>query len=537
MRQCTRKKGAHKGRPYSPITHFQSTLTSHMSTTLQEPSPVQHALDELQQLIDEGLPALTREYAPPGLLDTWHAMHAEVQRLREAFTTPALAGKTVVALGGGFSAGKSSLVNALLGARLMPTDVVPTTAVPAYAMRGAAARIQALAPDGTLREVSAAQLKNFTHSASDAAAVPNLRALYAQQPDFIWSNLALLDTPGYSSPGGADAHMARTWLGSAHAIIWCVPADAGTIPASDLEFLATLDKKIPLAIAITKTDKKPAEDIDSIAALVEKTLREHSFAPQHIWRISARQPQALQELKAWLEKHDSKTPRSLSSTTLALVLHIQAQMYEYMEKTTSLDECNLPRAVLAPGRSTSAGGGIRVFFNEKTGKFEDSPPPSSPSPSPAKPAPETADIMRRLKNQTDLFTLLFPPIFERLAQAVDAEQGSDSSDTQAAKAFMDANPKERATILKFMQFAGKENHVLKTTQENMLFIRRLEEVQKSYAAVCKNHRSRQPVWGINRFIFGTKIQLDATELQRSMQEAAKEEGISAVANAWACVAI
>ncbi len=500
-----------------------------MTTTPQEAatSPVQHALDELQQLIDEGLPALTREYAPPGLLDTWHAMHAEMQRLREAFTTPALAGKTVVALGGSFSAGKSSLVNALLGARLMPTDITPTTALPAYAMRtAAAARIQALAPDGALRDISAAQLKTLTHSGSDAAAVPNLRALYVQQPDFPWANLALLDTPGYSSPGGADAHMARTWLGSAHAIIWCVPADAGTIPASDLEFLATLDKKIPLAIAITKTDKKPAEDIDSIAALVEKTLREHSFAAQHIWRISARRPQALQELKAWLEKHDSKTPRSLSSTTLALVLHIQAQMYEYMKKTTSLDEHDLPRAVLAPGRSTSAGGGVRVFFNEKTGKFEETPP----QPRPAKPVSEgfmrseTADLMCHLKNQTDLFTLLFPPIFERLAQAVDAEQGSDSSDAQAAKAFMDANPKERATILKFMQFSGKENHVLKTTQENMLFIRRLEEVQKSYAAVCKNHRSSHSFWGGYPFAFGTNIQLDAAELQRRIQEqAAKGE--------------
>ena len=137
--------------------------------------------------------------------------------------------------------------------------------------------------------------------------------------------------------------------------------------------------------------------------------------------------------------------------------------------------------------------------------------------------------MRHLKNQTDLFTLMFPPIFERLAQAVDAEQGGDTSDAQAAKAFMDANPAERATILKFMQFAGKENNVLKTTQENMLFIRRLEEVQKEYAKICEKHVSLQ-------YAFGKRIQLDAAELRRSMQSEAKKDSSLSAATKAAAVA-
>lgn len=272
---------------------------------------LQQALDELQQLIDEGLPALTHQSAPPGLLDTWNALHAEVQRLRETFAGSALAGKTVVALGGSFSAGKSSLVNALLDTRLMPTDVNPTTAVPAYAMHGEASRIQALDTDGTLHDIPEAQLKNFTHEGGGAQGI---RTFYAHHPDFPWQNLALLDTPGYTSPGSADAEMARTWLNTAHAILWCIPADAGTISASDLQFLATLDKNIPFAIALTKADKKPAEDLDSIAAQIQENVEKHGLATQNIFLINAREKDTLTELTAWLANLDNQT----NDLTLAL---------------------------------------------------------------------------------------------------------------------------------------------------------------------------------------------------------------------------
>ena len=279
--------------------------TQDIDTPKTDDAPsVQQALNELQQLIDEGLPALTREYAPPALLDTWHAMHAEVQRLREMFSSPdLLSGKTVVALGGSFSAGKSSLVNALLGTRLMPTDVTPTTAVPAYAMHGQASRIQALDAAGAPHDLSEAQLKNFTHESGGAQGI---RTFYAQRPDFPWHNLALLDTPGYSG-NSTDASTARSALNSAQAILWCVPADAGAITATDLKLLASLDKSIPLAIAITKTDKKPAKDIYTIAEQISKSMEKHGLATPSLFFINARKKDTLTELTAWLTNLDDQT--------------------------------------------------------------------------------------------------------------------------------------------------------------------------------------------------------------------------------------
>ncbi|MGB9631603.1 MAG: dynamin family protein, partial [Candidatus Methanodesulfokora sp.] len=40
--------------------------------------------------------------------------------------------RTVIALLGKFSSGKSSIVNSLLMEKLLPVDVTPTTAIPTY---------------------------------------------------------------------------------------------------------------------------------------------------------------------------------------------------------------------------------------------------------------------------------------------------------------------------------------------------------------------------------------------------------------------
>ncbi|GAA7660991.1 hypothetical protein HpMMM63_05350 [Helicobacter pylori] len=50
---------------------------------------------------------------------------------------PSLFHKNMVAVGGGFSAGKSTFLNNLLGLKLkLPEDTLPTTAIPTYCFKG-----------------------------------------------------------------------------------------------------------------------------------------------------------------------------------------------------------------------------------------------------------------------------------------------------------------------------------------------------------------------------------------------------------------
>ena len=275
-------------------------------------NPAQRELSALQNLIEQQLPALARHYCPPGFADTWLGLKAELQRLREFCACPALAHKTLIAFGGGFSAGKSSLINALIGEkRLLPAQVDPTTSLPTYLMHGPAHAIHALNQYRRLIELSPEEFASLTHDEQarfGSSAARLLEATYLTHPSFAWQNLAFIDTPGYSKPDDAnasrsDAQLARAWLNSAHAIVWAVSAEAGCISEDDLAFLATLNPDIPRIVVVTKADKKTEKDVADIAELIKKTMAERNLPARAVWAVSSRYRNKFNigDLLKWLE--------------------------------------------------------------------------------------------------------------------------------------------------------------------------------------------------------------------------------------------
>ena len=284
-------------------------------------NPAQRELSALQNLIEQQLPALARHYCPPGFADTWLGLKAELQRLREFCACPALAHKTLIAFGGGFSAGKSSLINALIGEkRLLPAQVDPTTSLPTYLMHGPAHAIHALNQYRRLIELSPEEFASLTHDEQarfGSSAARLLEATYLTHPSFAWQNLAFIDTPGYSKPDDAnasrsDAQLARAWLNSAHAIVWAVSAEAGCISEDDLAFLATLNPDIPRVVVVTKADKKTEKDVADIAELIKKTMAGRNLSAREIFAVSARKKDesGMGELEQWLEEQEAAPPQA-----------------------------------------------------------------------------------------------------------------------------------------------------------------------------------------------------------------------------------
>lgn len=284
-------------------------------------NPAQRELSALQNLIEQQLPALARHYCPPGFADTWLGLKAELQRLREFCACPALAHKTLIAFGGGFSAGKSSLINALIGEkRLLPAQVDPTTSLPTYLMHGPAHAIHALNQYRRLIELSPEEFASLTHDEQarfGSSAARLLEATYLTHPSFAWQNLAFIDTPGYSKPDDAnasrsDAQLARAWLNSAHAIVWAVSAEAGCISEDDLAFLATLNPDIPRVVVVTKADKKTKKDVADIAELIRETMDIRNLPAREIFSVSARKKDesGMGELEQWLKEQEAAPPQA-----------------------------------------------------------------------------------------------------------------------------------------------------------------------------------------------------------------------------------
>ncbi|PKQ74237.1 hypothetical protein AOX56_04995 [Aeromonas sobria] len=250
---------------------------------------LEQQLQALEQIIEQELPALARKGSPDNITDLLQALRLEMARFREFCEYPALPSKVVVGLGGSFSAGKSSLINALIGDRkCLVTEVDPTTSLPTYLVQGKGEQTEVHAINLFNRVVSLSheQFRTLTHeekSRYGSQISSLLKSVVVAHPALPWDNLALLDTPGYSKADQAgsertDANLARAQLNSAQFIVWLVPADKGTITEEDIVFLAGLDRTIPKIIVLSRADKHPAEEIEKIVALVRDTLAKRGLS-------------------------------------------------------------------------------------------------------------------------------------------------------------------------------------------------------------------------------------------------------------------
>ncbi|CAJ1854849.1 GTPase Era [Aeromonas hydrophila] len=260
---------------------------------------LEEQLQALEQIIERDLPALARKGSPDNITDLLQALRLEMTRFREFCEYPALPSKVVVGLGGSFSAGKSSLINALIGDRkCLVTEVDPTTSLPTYLVQAKSEQTEVHAINLFNRVVSLSheQFRTLTHeekSRYGSQVSSLLKSVVVAHPALPWGNLALLDTPGYSKADQVgsertDANLARAQLNSAQFIVWLVPADKGTITEEDIAFLGTLDRAIPKLVVISRADKHPAEEIEKIVTLVHDTLAKRGLSVLDVIPFSTR---------------------------------------------------------------------------------------------------------------------------------------------------------------------------------------------------------------------------------------------------------
>ncbi|WP_217511142.1 dynamin family protein [Vibrio metschnikovii] len=248
---------------------------------------LQQELQKLESLINHDLITLSRQGCPDNITDILRSFDHELTRFRQFCEFPQLATKSIIGIGGGFSTGKSSFINKLIGKKCLAVEVDPTTSLPAYVMKSEQEQVKAINLYNCAIDLTAEQLSTLTHEEKEIYGSQvglALKAAFLLLTDFQWENLAILDTPGYSKPEDSewntrtDEKLARDQLNTADYILWAVQADSGTISEQDIKFLNTIDKNIPKLVILTRADKKPKEDIDQIVSLIKSTLKNRGIA-------------------------------------------------------------------------------------------------------------------------------------------------------------------------------------------------------------------------------------------------------------------
>ncbi|WQX41613.1 dynamin-like GTPase family protein [Helicobacter pylori] len=230
----------------------------------------------------------------------------EIQKeLQLVASYPSLFQKTIVAVGGGFSAGKSTFLNNLLGLKLkLHEDLDPTTAIPTYCLKGKKEVLMGFSQNGGMVELPHLA---FDHQFLESLGF-NLKEIMPfmllSAPSVPFEFLCFIDTPGFNPANqgytGGDKEASKESLKHAKHILWLVSCECGDLHKDDLEFLQELyEEGKQVFIILSRADRRTKSQLEEVAKQIKETLENNGIEFKGIGAYSATR---YQEIKEFSEK-------------------------------------------------------------------------------------------------------------------------------------------------------------------------------------------------------------------------------------------
>jgi small GTP-binding protein len=188
---------------------------------------------------------------------------------------------------GEFNHGKTTFVNALLGAPVLPTGVTPTTAVIHHVVHGERPGARAVADGGHAQGLPVEQVADYV--VGGRAAADEVRYLEIDYPAAILDGgVVLVDTPGVNDLNSTRAEITYSYLPRADAILFLL--DAGQIlKESERSFIASKllsQSKDKVIFVINKIDLLDDEEREEALAYARTHLARLVDEPK-VYTVSA----------------------------------------------------------------------------------------------------------------------------------------------------------------------------------------------------------------------------------------------------------
>lgn len=193
------------------------------------------------------------------------------RQLRDELDRPLL-----LAVLGEFNAGKSTLINAFIGADVAPTGIVPTTATLNVLRSGAARRVRVVFADGHTREGSYEALGGMLEEAeaigSEAEGAARVDRVEIVLPSEMLEKTWILDAPGTNALDEAHERLAREAARRADAVLWIFDA-AQAGKATESKMLDALRAQGRVIVPVlNKCDRLKEGELERVSGVVEASF-------------------------------------------------------------------------------------------------------------------------------------------------------------------------------------------------------------------------------------------------------------------------
>lgn len=257
-------------------------------TARHAPAPPDSSfLDRLQADTDTALLAIRPDLSIPDAFDSTSDLVTTLTDLRDTLANEprlesflprvhdllhTLDQPLAVAVLGEFNAGKSTLVNAILGEDVVPTGVLPTTAHPLIMGYGPRKGARIVYEDGRQKDVDFATARTLMRDEAQEI----LRLLYTY-PHPELRSLNFWDTPGFNALDTRHECLAAEALEDAEAILWMLDANQALKDSEFDRLLSIPDSSLRVILVVNKIDRfgDPEERREPLQEVLEY-LHDHT---------------------------------------------------------------------------------------------------------------------------------------------------------------------------------------------------------------------------------------------------------------------
>jgi small GTP-binding protein len=190
---------------------------------------------------------------------------------------------------GQFKRGKSTLINALLGAEVVPTSIVPLTSIITILRFGEQPKALVRYLDGKNQEIPLSEIPDFVtekKNPENRLQVKEVEVFYPS--DYLKEGVRIIDTPGVGSVFKHNTDVAYAFLPYVDAGIFIVTADP-PLGESERAFLKAIQNYADkFFFVLNKTDLVEEKDISEALEFTGEIIRKHLERKFYIYPVSSR---------------------------------------------------------------------------------------------------------------------------------------------------------------------------------------------------------------------------------------------------------